>query len=553
MKRITKNLFFMLALVLPLFLQANSLNTPLLKNSRPIFSENILFPYYANNDFLERFIEYNKKIATPFYYFVNDIQIAKNGEDTLKIVMNADSLFASFLSSTNKEYSLLYNLITLHSQMIVYKQNIKVNPPTVVISDEEYQRTALGYNTSCTKTFPQIDSLFQQWIVEKTEDDRFAANYFDIDDSALVNIPDSVFIERIKQIPTVLELAYNEDVRRFIENYTKPRSRNYMGYLVGKSLYYEPFFEEVLDAYNIPLEIKYLPIIESALNPNAVSRAGATGIWQFMFGTGKMYGLEITRYVDQRRDPILATYAAADYFTDMYARYGDWLMSLAAYNCGAGNVNRAIERSGGKTTYWEIQPFLPSETQDYVPRFIAAVYLMNYYAEHGITSKSPIMPELTDTVVITNQKLHFSQVAGVLGISEQEIKDLNPQYIKDYIPAVDNATYSLALPLEYTNQFLTLEDSIYAYQTEASQKLANRNDYRVVDASVGTSGVTGLGTVIPGDNEYVYYKIAQGENLWTIAQKFPGVTNDDIMRLNNLTASSARRLMPGQVLKIKKK
>ena len=239
-----------------------------------------------------------------------------------------------------------------------------------------------------------------------------------------------------------------------------------------------PIFEEALEAYQIPLELKYLPVIESALNPRAVSRVGATGLWQFMLATGKQYNLKINSLVDERRDPIKASYAAAHLLSDLYKVFGDWNLVIAAYNCGPGNVSKAIQRSGGSKDYWHIYPYPPRETRGYVPAFIAANYMMTYYSLHNICPMGSRLPAQTDTIMI-NRRMHLEQVSKVLGIDIEMLRALNPMYRHDIIPG-DTEPYALRLSQADVNRFIEMEDASYNYRT--SELLTNRaivevNDY----------------------------------------------------------------------------
>ena len=289
--------------------------------------------------------------------------------------------------------------------------------------------------------------------------------------------PTEVFIERLSRMPTVMEMAHNNVVQNFIDRYCT-RLRGTISYMLGASNFYMPIFEEALEAYQIPLELKYLPVIESALNPRAVSRVGATGLWQFMLATGKQYNLKINSLVDERRDPIKASYAAAHLLSDLYKVFGDWNLVIAAYNCGPGNVSKAIQRSGGSKDYWHIYPYLPRETRGYVPAFIAANYMMTYYSLHNICPMGSRLPAQTDTIMIT-RRLHLEQVSNVLGIDLEMLRALNPMYRHDIIPG-DTEPYALRLPQADVNRFIEMEDAIYNYR--ASELLTNRaivevNDY----------------------------------------------------------------------------
>ena len=289
--------------------------------------------------------------------------------------------------------------------------------------------------------------------------------------------PREVYIERLSRIPSVMELAYNDVVQRFIDRYTG-RLRYSVSYMLGAMNFYMPIFEEALEAYQLPLELKYLPIIESALNPKAVSRVGATGLWQFMIGTGKQYGLEVNSLVDERRDPVKSSYAAARYLKALYKIFGDWNLVIAAYNCGPENINKAIRRAraaNGKTQegdvltpadkdYWHIYPYLPAETRGYVPAFIAANYIMTYYCEHNICPMTTRLPAQTDTIVV-KRNVHLEQVAAVLGLDADMLRSLNPEYRRDIIPGLTKPS-AIRLPLADAGRFIDNEDSIYNYRAD---------------------------------------------------------------------------------------
>lgn len=283
------------------------------------------------------------------------------------------------------------------------------------------------------------------------------------------------YIDRLRRMPTVMEMGYNDIVQRFIDRYMA-RLRHSVSYMLGATNFYVPIFEEALEAYQVPLELKYLPVIESALNPRAVSRVGATGLWQFMLGTGKQYGLEVNSLVDERRDPVRSSYAAARYLRDLYRIFGDWNLVIAAYNCGPGNINKAIHRSGGEKDYWRLYPYLPAETRGYVPAFIAANYAMTYYCEHGICPMSTKLPLETDTVVV-DRDVHLEQIAKVLDLDIEMLRSLNPQYRRDIVPGATKK-YAIRLPMADTGRFIDMQDSIYSYRT--SELLTKRT---VVDVN----------------------------------------------------------------------
>ena len=285
------------------------------------------------------------------------------------------------------------------------------------------------------------------------------------------------YVERLSRIPSIMELAYNDVVQKFIDRYSG-RLRYSVSYMLGAANFYMPIFEEALEAYQLPLELKYLPIIESALNPKAVSRVGATGLWQFMLATGKQYGLEVNSLVDERRDPVKSSYAAARYLKALYRIFGDWNLVIAAYNCGPENINKAIRRAraaaghaqddtpitAADKDYWHIYPYLPAETRGYVPAFIAANYIMTYYCDHNICPMTTRLPAQTDTVIV-NRNVHLEQIAGVLGLDIDMLRSLNPEFRHDIVPGLTKP-YAIRMPLADTGRFIDNQDSIFAYRAD---------------------------------------------------------------------------------------
>lgn len=282
------------------------------------------------------------------------------------------------------------------------------------------------------------------------------------------------FVRRLSHLPNTIEMPYNNIVRQYIDRYMG-RLRRSVAIMLGSSNFYNPIFEEALEAYQVPLELKYLPVIESALNPTAVSRAGAVGLWQFMITTGKQYGLEVTSLVDERRDPVKASYAAAHYLRDLYNIFGDWTLAIASYNCGPGNVRKAISRAGGAKDYWAIYPYLPAETRGYVPAFIAANYAMNYYCDHNICPIGTTLPANTDTVRVL-RNLHIDQIVAVCNVKAEEVRALNPEYRTDLIPG-ESRVCMLRLPLPAIAAFIESGDSVYNYR--ATELMTSRAEVEV--------------------------------------------------------------------------
>ena len=285
-----------------------------------------------------------------------------------------------------------------------------------------------------------------------------------------------VYIDRLRRLPTVIEMPYNEVVQKFIDRYSG-RLRHSVSYMLGAANFYVPIFEEALEAYDLPLELKYLPVIESALNPKAVSRAGAAGLWQFMLTTGKQYGLEVNSLVDERRDPVKASYAAAHYLKDLYKIFGDWHLVIASYNCGPENVNKAIHRSGGKKDYWQIYPYLPRETRGYVPAFIAANYVMTYYSLHNICAMRTKLPAKADTIMV-DRNVHLEQIAAVLELDIDMLRTLNPMYRRNIVPGLTKPS-ATKMAVNDVTRFIDNQDSIYNYN--ASELLSKRDEVEVND------------------------------------------------------------------------
>lgn len=359
--------------------------------------------------------------------------------------------------------------------------------------------------------------------------------------------PKETYIERLSRLPNVMEMPYNNIVQQFIDRYTG-RLRHSVSYMLGASNFYTPIFEEALEAYGLPLELKYLPVIESALNPMATSHAGAAGLWQFMVATGKQYGLEVNSLVDERRDPVKSSFAAARYLKDLYNIFGDWSLVIAAYNCGPENINKAIHRAGGEADYWKIYPYLPRETRGYVPAFIAANYVMNYYCEHNICPMRTQLPAKTDTIVV-NKDVHLKQIAEVCGIDIDELRTLNPQYRRDIVNG-SNKPSIIRMPATATNTFIANEDSIYNYKADA---LFTRRSLVEVDNTTNTSSVRKSATKRKSSSRrrrrsrVKRVTIRQGDTLSEIAER----NHTTVKKLRQLNGIRGNNIRAGKKIRVR--
>jgi len=376
------------------------------------------------------------------------------------------------------------------------------------------------------KTIFNLDSISNPVF---SEDNLVPGDSVDLNLGMANDLTDSLIIKRLADISSFIDLSFNSKVKDMIEFYTKKR-HDKIETMLGLTNFYFPMIEETLDKYNLPLELKYMAVIESAMNARAVSRVGASGLWQFMYKTGKLYDLEVNSYIDERYDPIKATDAAARYLKDLYSIYGDWHLVIAAYNCGPGNINRAIARTGGKQDYWEIYHRLPRETRGYVPAFIAAAYTINYYKEHNLTPKEPVFNITTDTIVINNY-LNLNQVASVLNLDLQIIRDLNPIYKKDIIPATPTKTYALTLPEEAVIKFIEQDSLVFAY---------NRSTYFPNNTikNPSQSSYTYVPTDITGKKKIIH-TVKSGDVPGAIAQKYH-LRIADLKSLNNMRGNLIR-------------
>ncbi len=406
-----------------------------------------------------------------------------------------------------------------------------ISQPADTIFNIDKSEIARTFDEMTREKFYNSDNFFP----EKNKY-NFPANY-------IPELSDSIFALRIKEMDesSPFEYRYNDDVKKWIEFYVS--KRYFIGRLVGLSLLYYPIFEEALDKYGVPLEMKHLAIVESALNPVAKSRAGAAGLWQFMYKTGLLYNLNVTSYVDDRYDPIKATDAAAHHMQDLYAIYHDWALVLAAYNAGPGTINRAIKRADGETNYWKIKHLLPRETQAYVPAFIAASYVITYYAEHNINIQRPQFMDWELDTVSVSETMSFNFFSSFVGIDETDLTFLNPQYIKKIIPGTKNNPYIIRLPQKYVLAFVEKEqlmyDSIRKVATADSALISNNTSTTKTNSTTGNNTTTNYNT-----DSKNYHTVRSGETLAQIASMY-GTTTSNIQAWNNLSSTV---IYPGQKL-----
>lgn len=377
-------------------------------------------------------------------------------------------------------------------------------------------------------TLDVTDSLLSLWYVHKSmlKGDTVSFNMDSVHFRS--SVTDKEYLQRLADMNSFITLPFNETVRNYIILYSEKMPTK-MSSMLALSQYYFPIFEEIFDRYGLPKELKYMAVIESAFNPVAVSRAGAKGMWQFMYNTAKMYGLTINSFVDERLDPVKSADAAARYMRDAYRIFGDWNLAISSYNCGSGNVNKAMRRSGSRE-FWPVYNYLPRETRGYVPAFVGAMYAFTYYREHGLVPETDSMPVQVDTFHI-RRMLHFKQVSALTGVSVEMLKKLNPQYVHDIVPGTAKEEYVLRLPYQYTSKFIENEDSVYAY---------NAKEY-FSPATLQNIAVSGSAS-----SQRIAYKVKSGDYLGRIASRYH-VTVKQIMEWNHLRNTNLR---VGQVLYI---
>ncbi|MCQ2275540.1 MAG: LysM peptidoglycan-binding domain-containing protein [Bacteroidales bacterium] len=431
-------------------------------------------------------------------------------------------------------------LLLLLNVLFLCNINAQSNVVKDTAKNEETTQVSKDLEIFTNKEVKIMDSLLNVWYIQNELAKKNSILSTLKDDTTAYDNNDSLIFNRLSKIVTEVPLAYNNRVKRFIELYSVQRQRS-SSVILGLAQYYYPWMKQIFDKYDVPEEIIYITIIESALNPIAVSPAGATGIWQFMYGTGKLYGLEVNTYVDDRRDPYKATDAAARHFRDLYNIFNDWGLAISAYNCGAGNVRKAIQRSGGKTDFWGVCPYLPKETQNYFPAYIGALYMMNYHNLYGITPAPLTFPTNVDTVMI-DKELHLAQVAEVMGLDLKDLTTLNPQYKRNIIPAFNGKQYPLRLPANEVVRFIALKDTIQKYHYDEYFNVT-KDLNKVVATDTNSNG-----EVIVQTTPNKYHTVRKGETLGRIASKY-GLTVSKLKSMNRLHSNYLR---VGQRLLVKK-
>jgi membrane-bound lytic murein transglycosylase D len=399
--------------------------------------------------------------------------------------------------------------------LAVLKVNAASDVDTIIIkSDDSSERIARD-----------LDSLVTTWYVKIAIKNNLTEHE---GDTIGLQCPDTVYESRLRKINSIIQLPFNNIIRNHIEVYTV-RQREKFCAVLGLKDYYFPMIEDVFDSYGLPAEFKYLAVIESALNPNAVNRrSGAAGMWQFMYSTGRMYGLTINSIVDERKDPVKATHAAARYIKDLYEIYKDWVLVIAAYDCGPGNVNKAIKRSGNKKDYWDLYYRLPRETRGYIPQYIAAVYAVNYYAEHNLQPLPLNIPVATDTIMV-NKDIHLAQISEVMNIPLGELQALNPQYRTGLVPG-SSKPQSLTLPMNHLGDFIDLTDTIRQYKSDVYLRKST-----LIADPTRSSYIT---TNIKGKTKLIY-TVKDGDNIGFISEWYK-VGLSDLRNWNNIYRNNIR-------------
>ncbi len=449
------------------------------------------------------------------------------------------------LEKENRE--LLLRIEQLEAELLAFRLDAAEREAITEELSGENENKVAAAPEEYTAPEPEVstDTLLAQWYMHRSSRIQGREQYNMDSVRFTTDVPDSVLMRRLRDMNSFITLPYNETVKNYMILYSEKMPRR-MGEVMGLSEYYMPIFEETFRRYDLPEELKYLAIIESALNPRAESRVGALGLWQFMFRTAKSYGLRIDSYIDERMDPILSADAAARYLRDAYRIFKDWPLAISSYNCGSGNVNKAIKRAGGKKDFWAIYDYLPRETRGYVPAMVGAMYAFRYAGEYGLTAEPAAIPTYVDTLHV-RKNLHLTQVSEVLGIPLDDLRDLNPQYYKDIVPGA-SAPEVLRLPFNYTSAFLDMEDKIYEYRKQELFTAAVQDGRDAVSAG-RQAKTTRPSASSSGSGQWVYYTVKSGDVLGKIARRYH-TSVKQIKTWNNLKSD---RISIGQKLKVGKK
>lgn len=466
-----------------------------------------------------------KKIAAVVMTAAFIVSAFAEDKDSLTVTRQTKARFPSVSKSDLKKENvrLKQDIDSLMSLLERYRYDLaaadSINNELAAIYEGNNEESTNGLDPE--DYTPEVsDSLLNIWYAHRMVND--SEDFEDINMDSIhfqSNVPDKVYIERLEKMNSFIPLPFNDVVKNYIILYSEKMPTK-MSHMLGLCEYYMPKIQEIFNKYDLPEELKAMAIIESALNPLALSRVGAKGMWQFMYNIAKYYGLHIDSFVDERTDPFKATDAAARYLLDSYEIFGDWNLTIASYNCGAGNVLKAIRRSGGSRDFWEIYPYLPRETRGYVPAFVGALYTLTYYKEHGIRPAAVEMPAHVDTFKI-NKRLHFKQISELIGIPVEELKNLNPQYTHEIIPG-NSREYILRLPYSYSSKFIDKEDSVYTHKADIYFNPATIK--KIQDGA---------------DGERIIYRVKSGDYLGRIASRHR-CSVAQIKRWNNLKNNNIR-------------
>ena len=457
----------------------------------------------------------------------------------LVFLLPADAQRKSRKQLETENQQMLERIAALEAEVAAYKTDaVDREYIEEELSGENENKVSAGLEDYTSES---TDTLLSQWYMHRQSRIPGREQY-NMDSVVFsTNVPDSVLMRRLEEMNSFITLPFNETVKNYMVLYSEKMPTK-MSEMMGLSEYYFPLIEETFRRYDIPLELKYVAIIESAFNPRAQSRVGAMGMWQFMYRTALSYGLRIDSYADERMDPLASMDAAARYFKDAYRIFGDWSLAISSYNCGSGNVNKAIKRAGGRRDFWSIYEYLPRETRGYVPAMVGAMYAFRYANEYGLTPAPTAVPSYVDTFHV-HKNLHFRQISEVLGIPLDDVRDLNPMYYKDIVPGA-HSDEVIRLPFNYTSAFLDMQDSIYRYKADVLFSTSIEDGRESVNGQKVATRPSASGKA-----QWVYYKVKSGDNLGKIARKY----HTNVRQLKSWNNLKSDRIAVGQRLKVGKR